>query len=109
MTLGLVFLVSSPLRWPEFALRSWLLAVVPPNSTEIQLANAATQHGWRLNNSWNGHQANSDWGGIDGAKVVWIHLGGYQSIFRADVDSFWAFDEKGGLVDVRIRKMYDGP
>jgi hypothetical protein len=41
------------------------------------------------------------------STVVWIYLGGYWNFFRTDLDSFWAFDEAGRLIDVKTRRMSD--
>jgi len=38
-----------------------------------------------------------------------VHLGHYSVGLREDVQSFWAFDEKGKLLDVCIRRSVDGP
>jgi hypothetical protein len=103
LLLGLVFCLANPLRWPEPAVHAWLLWKVPTGSTEKELYKGASTAGWRVNSAWPGHQPRSDWGGIDGATVVWVYLGNYRTILRTDLDSFWAFDERGRLVDVRIR------
>jgi hypothetical protein len=104
VTMGL-----NPLRWPDFAVHGWLLRSVPVGSSQSHLLEVAKTNGWRVNGSWPGHQPHSDWGGIDGATVVWVYLGEYQGLLRTDLDSFWAYDEKGNLADVRIRRMMDGP
>jgi hypothetical protein len=107
--LGFTLWISDPLRWPQSAVHAWLLWKVPVGSNEKQLQQMASTTGWRVNGTWPGHQPHSDWGGIDGATIVWAYLGGYRTILRADLDSFWAFDEHGRLVDVRIRRMIDAP
>lgn len=111
---GIVLLVfalwiSNPLRWPQSAVHAWLLWKVPVGSGEKQLQQIASATGWRVNGTWPGHRPHSAWGGIDGTTIVWVYLGGYRTILRADLDSFWAFDEHGRLVDVRIRRMIDAP
>ncbi len=102
-------ILSDPLRRSNDAVQSWLLTQVPVGSNIEQLMSAADQRDWRVNGSWDGNQPqlHSDWGGIDGAKVVWIYVGGYRSVFRTDLDSFWAFDESGRLIGVKIRRMTD--
>jgi hypothetical protein len=90
------------------SVHSYALAKVPLGSTLGALREAAQREGWRINSTWT-RGPHSDWGGIDGATVVWIDLGGYRNLFRTDLDSFWAFDEQGRLVDVRIRRMTDVP
>ena len=107
-TVAIVVLGTNPLRWPDRSVHDWLLRKVPVGSSQDQLRAVANTKGWRINGSWQGHQPNSDWGGIDGATIVHVHLGHYQSLLRADLDSFWAFDEHGTLVDVRMRRTFDG-
>lgn len=109
LLLGPAVYLASPLRWPESAVHAWLLWKVPIGSSEKELYQIASTKGWRIEKAWPGHKPNSDWGGIDGATVVWVYLGGYWTILRTDLDSFWTFDERGRLVDVRVRKMTDGP
>lgn len=100
-------LASNPLRWPDRAVHWWLLKTVPVGSDLSTLRRTAQRKGWEINNVWAGDSPHSDWGGIDGHTVAWIDLGGYWNLFRTDLDSFWAFDESGKLVDVRIRRMTD--
>ena len=104
-----VVIFSNPLRRSDEAVRSWLLAEVPVGSGIEHLLSVAHQKGWRVNGTWEGNrpESHSDWGGIDGATVVWIYLGSYWNVFRTDLDSFWAFDEAGRLVDVETRRMTD--
>jgi hypothetical protein len=109
VVLALAFWFSNPLRWPQPAVRAWLLWQVPIGSSQSQLQHIASTTGWQIKGTWPGHQPHSDWGGIDGATVVWVYLGGYRTVLRADLDSFWAFDEHGHLADVRIRKVIDAP
>ena len=107
--LGFALWISNPLRWPQPAVHAWLLWKVPVGSSEKQLDQIASVTGWHVNGTWPGRRPHSDWGGIDGATIVWVYLGGYRTILRADLDSFWAFDEHGRLVDVRIRRTIDAP
>jgi hypothetical protein len=104
---GAVLFASNPLRWPDSAIHSWLLREVPKGSDLRQLKTVAKARGWRINGEWHGNEPHADWGGISGHTIAWIYLGGYRSIFRVDFDSFWAFDEQGRLVDVRLRRMVD--
>ncbi len=99
-------LMLNPLRRSDAGVHSYLLQQVPPGSNLDMLRSVAQREGWRINNTWP-RGPHSDWGGIDGATVAWIYLGGYWSPFRTDLDSFWAIDENGKLVDVRIRRMTD--
>jgi hypothetical protein len=100
---------SNPLRRSDERLHSWLLTEVPVGSNMERLLSVAQQNEWRVNGTWEGNrpESHSDWGGIDGATVVWIYLGGYWNIFRTDIDSFWAFDEASHLVEVKTRRMTD--
>ena len=107
--IGLILFASNPLRWPDVAVHRWLLINVPVGSDLNHLQKIAAKKGWQVNGVWSGNQPHADWGGINGATVAWIYLGGYQGVLRADLDSFWAFDERGHLVDVHIRRMIDGP
>ena len=112
-SLGTVFLVgvtvfaSNPLRLPDKALHWWILRSVPVGSDLQELQAVAAQKGWRVDGTWQGNRPHSDWGGIDGHTVAWIYLGTYGSIFQTRIDSFWAFDEKGYLVDVHTRRIID--
>ena len=99
--------IVNPLRRSDAGVHDWLLNKVPVGSDLIALQSTATREGWQLKGSWAGHQLNSGWGGIDGDTVAWVYLGHYQSILSTDLDSFWAFDKNGALVDVRIRRMVD--
>jgi hypothetical protein len=96
----------NPLRRSDASVHAYLLEQVPPGSTLDTLRSVAQREGWRINNTWP-RGPHSDWGGIDGDTVAWIYLGGYWNLFRTDLDSFWAFDDSGKLVDVRIRRMTD--
>ena len=91
----------------ESGVRSWALREVPPGSNIEQLKQVARAHGWQLNNTWRGDEPHGDWGEISGATIAWVSLGGRRLIFRTDFDSFWAFDEQGHLLDVRVRQMTD--
>jgi len=71
------------------------------------LTRSARVHGWKINGSWRGDQPHADWGGINGAMIVFIYLGEYRIFFRTDLDSFWAFDSSGHLTDVRVRRSID--
>lgn len=106
MAVAAVFLVN-PLRMPDAALHAWLLKTVPVGSNLETLQAAVKRNGWRLNGTWQGHRPKSDWGGIDGDTVAWVYLGGYRSILRTDIDSFWAFDDHGKLMDVHTRRTAD--
>jgi hypothetical protein len=99
-------LLLNPLRRSDASVHAYLLKQVPPGSTLDALRSVAQREGWVIKNTW-GHGPHSDWGGIDGATVAWIYLGGYWNLLRTDLDSFWAFDEHGKLIDVRIRRMTD--
>ena len=99
--------LSNPLRRSDESVREWLLESVPVGSSEETLMAVAEQKGWTVNSVWDGYSLHSDWGGIDGSRVAWIYLGGYRNLFRTDLDSFWAFDESGRLMDVKTRRMTD--
>jgi hypothetical protein len=100
-------LASNPLRGSDEAVQAWLLDAVPIGSSIEDLEMVAELEGWRINSKWDGGTPHSNWGGVEGDKVVWIYLGGYQSVFRTDLDSFWAFDDSAGLTDVTTRRMTD--
>ncbi|BBA31989.1 hypothetical protein sS8_0019 [Methylocaldum marinum] len=104
-----IVVLSNPLRRSDDAVQSWLLSRVPVGSEIDLLMSAAQENDWRVNGVWEGNrpESHTDWGGIDGATVVWIYLGGYRNVFRTDLDSFWAFDEAGQLVAVKTRRMTD--
>jgi hypothetical protein len=108
----MLFLVScsafEPLRRSDSSVHDWLLSAVPVGSSRDQLLAVAKTKQWKVQGTWTGHQPNSDWG-IDGATVVEVYLGGYRNILSVDLDSFWAFDEKGALIDVRVRRDIDAP
>ena len=106
--IAIVVLGTNPLRWSDNAVHDWVLRKVPVGSSQHQLRAVANTKGWRIEGSWKGYQAHSDWGGIDGATVVHVYLGHYQGLLRADLDSFWAFNENGTLDGVRIRRTFDG-
>jgi hypothetical protein len=69
----------------------------------------AQQRGWKVKGAWEGNRPDqhSDWGGIDGAQVVWVDIDGYCAPLRTDIDAFWAFDENDRLKGVSVRKMVD--
>ena len=96
---------ANPLRRSDQAVHRYLIENVPVGSTLEALESVAAQKGWRINGTWEGHTTHSDWGGIDGHIVAWVYLGGYRNFFQTDLDSFWAFDESGKLVDVVTRRM----
>jgi hypothetical protein len=72
LLLGIAFLLANPLRRPEPAVHAWLLSKVPRGSSEKELYRMASTMGWQVNGAWPGRQPHSDWGGIDGATVVWL-------------------------------------
>ena len=100
-------LASNPLRGSDNARRAWLLELVPMGSSIEGLERVAQLKGWQIDSKWDGGTPHSNWGGVEGDKVVWIYLGGYHNIFRTDIDSFWAFDESTGLTDLTTRRMTD--
>jgi hypothetical protein len=100
-------LLSNPLRQSDEAIETWLLKSVPIGANLNQLEIVAKQQGWKINSMWDENKPNSDWGGVDGAKVVWVYIGGYHTFFKTDIDSFWAFDESGHLASLKIRRMTD--
>ena len=106
-TASVATVAGNPLRRSDQAVHRYLLKNVPVGSTFETLKSVAAQKGWRINGTWNGHVAHSDWGGIDGHTIAWVYLGGYRHLFQTDLDSFWAFDENGKLVDVITRRMTD--
>lgn len=99
--------LSNPLRRSDKALHVWLLKCIPVGSGFERLQSVAKQKGWRINSVWDGGKPDSDGGGMDSAKVAWVYLGGYRNVFHTDLDSFWAFDAAGRLVDVKTRRMTD--
>jgi hypothetical protein len=107
MASAVAWVAANPLRRSDDALNSWLLKQVPRGASIEALHSAAAARGWRVNASWSGDQPNADWGGIAGETVVWVYLGGYWSVLRTDIDSFWAFDHDGHLIGVRTRRMTD--
>ena len=104
---GIVTVGLNPLRRSDDRVHDWLLRQVPVGSDLATLKAASSLHGWRVNGIWPGHTDHSDWGGIDGATVAWIYIGGYRTLFQTDIDSFWAFDENGKLENVKLRRMTD--
>ena len=102
-----ISVAGNPLRKSDRAVHRYLLENVPVGSTLETLKAVAAQKGWRINSTWDGYTEHSDWGGIDGHTVAWVYLGGYRNFFQTDLDSFWAFDEDGKLVDVVTRRMTD--
>ena len=104
---GILIYATNPLLLPDYGVHKWLLWEVPPGATVEDLKRVAQARGWKINNSWRGDLPGANWGGISGATVVWIYLGGYRILFRTDLDSFWAFDSSGRLIDVRTRRMTD--
>lgn len=107
--ISLIAYESIPLHWPADAIHWWLLNNVPKGSEMNQLEAVAKTKGWKIMGTWEGYRPHSDWGGIDGHRVAQVYLGNYRIFLRVDLDSFWAFDEHGHLVDVHIRKSIDAP
>jgi hypothetical protein len=101
-----IVMLLNPLRLPDKALHRWLLMTVPIGSDIEHLQKVAQEQEWRINSMWDGNRPHSDWGGIDGAKIVFVYLGGYGNHFKTNLDSFWAFDEAGHLIDVKVRRLY---
>ena len=86
-----------------------LLESIPVGTSRQAFLAEAQRRGWKVNGSWKGNRPDqhSDWGGIDGAHVVWVYLDGYYSPLRTDIDAFWAFDESNKLKGVSVRKTVD--
>lgn len=99
---------ANPLRWSDEALHQWLLKKVPVGSDLDHLKAVADRKGWQIWAIWKG-RPQPYWAKIDGDTIVWIYLGGYRSVFQTELDSFWAFDESGRLIDVHTRRMADAP
>jgi hypothetical protein len=98
-------------RGTERGIAIRLLHNVPPGTSRKAFLMEARRRGWKVEGSWEGNKPDehTNWGGIDGAHVVWVYLGGYSLILRTDIDSFWAFDEHDRLKGVAVRKMVDAP
>jgi hypothetical protein len=105
---AVVYCSSNPLRRSDEALQQWLLKKVPMGSDMKDLKVIAAQQGWQLSSIWEGNE-HPDWVGIEGNTVVRVYLGGYRTVFRTEVGSFWAFDRSGRLIGVRIDKSVDAP
>lgn len=45
---------------------------------------------------------------IVGVKTIRADLGQYSSPLPTSVEAFWSFNERGELIDVRVRKSVDG-
>jgi hypothetical protein len=122
-----VFLLSagclfSPIRHPENQIQSWVLRKAPLGSSVAEVKALIERQGWKLEFDWQGAQkfdypwqstnlppAPREYPYVSGCHVIGADLGGYQGIpFRADVDAFWGFDDKGRLIDFHVRKNYEG-
>jgi hypothetical protein len=111
--------VANPLVWPDSWMHAWLLKKVPVGSSEDHFLEVIKAEGWRLKFSWipKNHQLNArESGGFDmrqtplhGDKFYSIYMGNFRFILREDVQTFWAFDDKGCLIDVRIQRDVDAP
>ncbi len=103
-----LFWVSNPLRWPDRWVHAWLLWKVPVGSSENYFKEVAKHDGWQIHRTWSGSMG-SLWGvpSLPGDRFYFVHVGTYYMPFRGDIQAFWAFDEKGNLIDVRIRRMID--
>jgi len=85
------------------------MRAIPAGTPRQSFLAEVQRRGWKVRGSWEGNRPDqhSDWGGIDGAHVVWVYLDGYYAPIRTDIDAFWAFDEHDRLKGVAVRKMYD--
>jgi hypothetical protein len=86
-----------------------LMQSIPVGTSRQAFLTEAKRRGWQVKGSWEGNRPDqrTSWGGIDGAHVVWVYLGGYSLVLRTDIDSFWAFDGKDRLKGVAVRKTVD--
>lgn len=104
--------VSNPLRWPNTALHHWLLWEVPVGSDFNHLQTIGLKKGWQVGDVQVTNPISASLLGLHltkGSTIAIVYLGHYQSLLRADLVSYWTFDEKGHLIDVEIRRGYDGP
>ena len=99
----------STYRGSEKDIQVRLMRAIPAGTPRQSFLAEVQRRGWKVRGSWEGNRPDqhSDWGGIDGAHVVWVYLDGYYAPIRTDIDAFWAFDEHDRLKGVAVRKMYD--
>jgi hypothetical protein len=99
----------NPLRWSDENLREWLLERVPMGSNVARLKSVAEEEGWRVMMIWEHGENPSAWTQVQGDTVVRVHLGNYRGLFLAAADSYWAFDESGRMVALRVERTADAP
>lgn len=115
---GTFIYLSNPLRRSDGWLHAWLLKKVPVGSSQKLLLEVIKREGWKFDRSWVAQDHRLDRikaGGIEikpplfGDSFFIVNLGHFYLFLREDVVSYWAFDDKGNLIDVRINREYDGP
>lgn len=109
---GILFLLSNPLRWPASCIHWYILKITPIHS-ELNAVKKVID-----NKDWEIQSYSTDQGFYDqrkspdkttGAMHIEASLGDYQGIpFEANVTVFWGFNDQGKLIDVWVWKTWDG-
>ena len=107
----LVRALVNPLHWTEPMIHGWILRQAPLGSAPEVVYAVAEERGWQIRSDREGpstERGRTHYPGVDGTRVLHVYLGGYRGLpFWADVDCFFGFTATEGLVDLRVRKMYD--
>ena len=110
---GAAIVFYNPLWRSEASIEAGLRKHVPSGTLIDSVRVFITHKRWRLDHEWAGSPpsggARNDYPGVNGEKVLFVYMGGYQGLpWHADVESFWGFDAAGRLTDIHVRKTYDG-
>jgi hypothetical protein len=110
--LGSLALVESFnwLRWSESRIQNMLLAETPVASSKSEVARFIRGRNWSSERSHREEFGIPKGGGkLVGSSSIKVYLGSYQDIpFRAHVVAYWGFDEDGRLIEIWVRKEWDG-
>ena len=102
----------NPLRRSEAHIRERLLHDNPLGSHFADVRSWLESRGWRdpghheqVGLYWQDPGRASE---VVGVMSIGSHLGHYRGVpWRVDVEAFWAFDDQGRLIEVKVRKNAD--
>jgi hypothetical protein len=110
--LAIAVVAIEPIRLPESVIRAWLLHEQPMGTSFTVVRAWLEDRRWR--DLGNHEQAGLYWQdpGMPtetiGTSSLSAHLGHYLGVpWRVDVEAFWAFDQQGRLIAVKVRKDAD--
>jgi len=96
----------------EQEIHDWALSRAPVGSSVEEVQTFIQSQGWEQNYNWKGtpdHSSETFYPGVKGGHIIGANLGQFRGLFfTCNIDAYWGFDANGKLIELRVRKMYDG-